>query len=28
LREHLFQDQTFASLRQTPAFQAEFGSKP
>ena len=28
LREHLFQDPTFAQLRQTPAFQAAFGSKP
>ncbi|HTA29999.1 MAG TPA: hypothetical protein VK731_05920, partial [Candidatus Cybelea sp.] len=28
LREHLFQDPTFGSLRQTPAFQAAFGSKP
>jgi tetratricopeptide (TPR) repeat protein len=28
LREHLFQDPSFAPLRQTPAFQAAFGTKP
>ncbi len=28
MREHLFQDATFGSLRQTPAFQEAFGSKP
>ena len=28
LREHLFQDPSFAQLRQTPAFQAAFGAKP
>jgi hypothetical protein len=28
LREHLFQDPSFASLRQTAAFQAAFGAKP
>jgi tetratricopeptide (TPR) repeat protein len=28
LREHLFQDPGFTPLRQTPAFQAAFGTKP
>jgi len=28
LREHLFQDPYFAPLRQTPEFQAAFGTKP
>jgi len=28
LREHLFNDPSFAALRQTPAFQAAFGAKP
>ena len=28
LRSNLFQDPYFSSLRQTPAFQAEFGAKP
>jgi tetratricopeptide (TPR) repeat protein len=28
LRAYMFQDPTFAQLRQTAAFQAEFGSKP
>ena len=28
LRQHLFEDPTLAGLRQTPQFQAAFGSKP
>jgi tetratricopeptide (TPR) repeat protein len=28
LREHLFQDQNFAQLRQTPEFTAAIGTKP
>jgi len=28
LREHLFQDQNFAQLRQTPEFNAAIGTKP
>ena len=28
LRQHLFEDQNFAPLRQTPEFIAAFGTKP
>jgi hypothetical protein len=28
LRQHLFQDPYFATLRQTPEFKAAFGTKP